>query len=63
MIKGEHGIKRLFTLYAPSSTYKFSTLASKHFLKNWLREFVKRSQHFFLSYHSVNSPNLFLVIY
>ena len=52
MIKGEHGIHTNSPHWPPNI-----------FLKKWLREFVKRSEHFVLSYHSVNSPNLFLVMY
>ena len=47
-----------YTLKALSSTYKFSRLASIHFLKKWLRELVKRSKHISFSDHFKISHNL-----
>ena len=43
----------------PISTYKFSTLIFKHFLRDNLREFNKKSKYFLFSDHLSNSHNHF----
>ena len=52
-----------FTLSAPVSTNKFSRLISIHFLKNYLREFVKRSKHFLFGdqFHEFSQPFLLIM--
>ena len=46
------------TLSAPRSTYKFSWLASIHFLEKLLERICLQIKAFFFSDHSINSLNL-----
>ena len=54
-----HRVDDALFWYFPISTYKFSALIFKHFLRDNMRVFNKKSKHFLFGDHLINSHNHF----